>query len=170
LDRLSSQAQTRWERSLLLILAGTLTYVGAELAVGGGVIVDAGAFVWPVLVCGAAGLILGVAKFYQIYMKEDHEVRRAHRGLDVVAALAGVQVFLGFFGAWFELYLAAERIVQNVDLTLFHLFNWLMCGAALLSVSLTGALLTAMLWFAVASRVARIDDAEATLLLASRGE
>ncbi len=170
LDRLSSQARTRWERSLLLIVAGFLTYLGVELAVRGGIITDAGSFVWPVLICGAAGLLLGIAKLYQVYVKQDHEVRRARRGLDAIAVLAGAQLLLGFFGAWFELYLAAARISRSVDYALVHLFNWLLGSAALLSVSLTGALLTAMLWFAVASRVAGIEDAEAELLLAAKGE
>ncbi|MGD2154707.1 MAG: hypothetical protein PVG79_15665 [Gemmatimonadales bacterium] len=164
LDRLSAQAQSRWERGLLLIVAGTLTFVCLQVVVRGELVAVAGPQVWPSLICGLAGLTLGLAKFYQIYIKQDHELRRARRGLDAIMILAGAQVILGFLAAWFGLYLAARRITDDVEYAIVYLFNWLLGSAALLSVSLMGALLTAMVWFALARRVAGIAEAEAALL------
>ena len=170
LDRLSGQARSRWERVVLAVVAATLAVVGGELVVRGGVASAAGPFVWPVFACGLVGTLLGVVKFYQIYVRQDHELRRARWGLDVIAALAAAQVFLGFFGAWFELFLAARLLRSDVGLAGIYLFNWLMRSAALLSVSLMGALLIAILWFTLARRVAAIADAEAMMLLTTRGE
>jgi hypothetical protein len=164
LDRLSAQAQSRWERGLLLIVAGTLAFVCMQVVLRGAIVAVAGAQVWPTLICGLAGLTLGLVKFYQIQIKQDHELRRARRGLDAIAILAGAQVLLGFLIAWFSLYLAARRIANDVEYAGVHLFNWLLSASALLSVSLMGALLTAMIWFALARSVAGIADAEAALL------
>jgi hypothetical protein len=164
LDRLSSQAQSRWERGLLLVVAGTLSFVCVQLVLRGEIVAVAGTQVWPTLICGMAGLTLGLIKFYQLHIKQDHELRRARRGLDAIAILAGVQVFLGFLVAWFTLYLTARRMTEDVEYAGVHLFHWLLSASALLSVSLMGALLTAMIWFALARRVAGIADAEAALL------
>lgn len=165
LDRLSIQAQSRWERGLLLIVAGTLALVCAEVVLRDDVVAITKALVWPTLICGMAGLILGLAKFYGICIKQDHELRRARRGVDAIAYLAGAQLLLGFLTAWFSLYLAARQIANDVEQATVHLFYWLLTASALLSVSLMGALLTAMIWFALARRVAGIADAETALLL-----
>ena len=59
---------------------------------------------------------------------------------------------------------AARQITGDVEYAIVYLFNWLLSSAALLSVSLMGALLTAMVWYALARRVAGIAEAEAALL------
>jgi hypothetical protein len=164
LDRLSAQAQSRWERGLLLIVAGTLAFVCVQVVLRGELVAVAGTQVWPTLICGLTGLTLGLVKFYSIHIKQDHELRRARRGLDAIAILAGAQVFLGFLAGWFSLYLTARRMTGDVEYAGAHLFNWLLSASALLSVSLMGALLTAMIWFALARRVAGIAEAEAALL------
>lgn len=164
LDRLSAQAQSRWERGLLLIVAGTLAFVFVQVVLRGAIVAVAGAQVWPTLICGLAGMTVGLVKFYQIHIKQDHELRRARRGLDAIAMLAGAQVLLGFLIGWISLYLAARRIANDVEYAGVHLFNWLLSASATLSVSLMGALLTAMIWFALARSVAGIADAEAALL------
>jgi hypothetical protein len=165
LDRLSVQAQSRWERGLLLIVAGTLVIVCLQVVLRGEIVAVAGAQVWPTLICGMAGLTLGLVKFYQLYVKQDHELRRARRGLDAIAVLAVAQVFLGFLLGWFSLYLTARKTTGDVEYAVVHLFNWLLSASALVSVSLMGALLTGMIWFALARRVAGIADAEAALLI-----
>jgi hypothetical protein len=165
LDRLSTQALSRWERVVLLVIAAVLAFVVGQVVLPGEVFRVAGYLAWPALSCGVAGLVLGLIKFYQIYIKQDHELERARRGLDAIALFSGAQVLLGFLGAWFGLYLVARRIADDVEGAMVHVFNWLMSCSALLAVSLTGALLTAICWFWLARRVAGIADAEAVLLL-----
>jgi hypothetical protein len=167
LDRLSAQAQSRWERALLLLVALAVAFVALRLYLSGPVIADAGWMVWPPLLCAMAGLLLGLAKAYQVFIKQDHEPLRARRGVDAVAVLAITQCLLGFLGAYVGLYLAAWRIAGDVRNAFVYLFDWLLSGAALLSASLSGALLTAMIWFVLAKRVAVIADAEAMQLLAT---
>jgi len=165
LDRLSTQALSRSERVVLLIIGGVLVLVVGQVVLRGEVFRVAGWLAWPGLVCGTAGFVLGLIKFYQIYIKQDHELGRARRGLDAIALLAGAQVLLGFLGVWFGLYLAARQIAEDVSGATVHVFYWLQSSSALLAVSLTGALLTAIVWFWLARRVASIADAEAVLLM-----
>ena len=152
---------------LLLIVAVTLAFLCGKVVLRDEVVAVVGALVWPTLICGMAGLILGLAKFYQLYIKQDHDLRRARRGLDTIALLAGAQILLGCLATTLSLYQATERTSNDVDQAAAHLFGWLLSASALLSVSLMGALLTAIIWFAFARRVAGIADAEAALLLPS---
>jgi len=167
LDRLSVQAQSRWERTLLVLVAVAVAAAALRLYTGGPVIADAGWLVWPPLFCAAAGLLLGLAQSYQMSVRQESQPVRLRRGVDAVAVLAIAQCLLGFFGTYIGLYIAAWRIVGDVRNAFVYLFHWLLSGAALLSVSLSGALLTAMIWFALAKRAAVIADAEAMQLLAT---
>jgi hypothetical protein len=167
LDRLSGQAQSRWERAVLIVVAASVAIIAVEMMLRETVIRDAGTLVWPALICGMSGLLLGLSKFYQLYIKQDHEIRSVRRGLDAIAALAGAQVLLGFLACWLYLYKYAELISSNVANTFNYLFEWLLSSAALLSVSISGGLFTAFIWFVLAQRAAGIEDAEAALLLAS---
>jgi len=167
LDRLSAQAQTRWERVLLVVIAFAVAAAALNLLLREPLISDAGWIVWPPLFCAATALLLGLAKSYQMFVKQDHEPRRARRGVDAVAILAIAQCLYGFFGVYVGLYLAAWRIAGDARNAFLHLFNWLLSGSALLSASLSGALLTAAIWFVLAKRVAVIADAEAIQLLAT---
>jgi len=169
LDRLSTQTLSRWERVVLAVIAGVLVLVVGQVVLRGEVFRVAGWLAWPALVCGVAGLVLGLVKFYQLYIKQDHELERARRGIDAIALFAGAQVLLGFLGVWFGLFLVARRLAADVEGVTVHVFNWLMSSSALLAVSLTGALLTAIVWFWLARRVAAIADAEAVLLMGLNG-
>lgn len=167
LDRLSAQAQTRWERVLLGLVAASVTIATLNVLVREPLIADAGWMVGPPLFCAASALVLGLAIFYQIFIKQARAPLSARRGVDAVAVLAAAQCLLGFLGTYLGLYLAACRIVGDAHNAFLYLFNWLLGGAALLSASLSGALLTAVIWFVLARRVAVIADAEAMQLLAT---
>lgn len=166
LDRLSAQAQSRWERTLLLLVAVAVAFAALRLYTGGPVIADAGWLVWPPLLCAAAGLLLGAVKAYQIFVKQDQAPLRIRRGVDALAVLSIAQCVLGFLGTYVALYLAVWHITGDVRNAFVYLFEWLRSGAALLSVGLSGALLTAMIWFVLAKRAAVVADAEAMQLLA----
>ena len=72
---------------------------------------------------------------------------------------------LGLAGFWFGLRQAALQTVEEPGLYLLHLVSWLHGGAALLIVAFLGAVLVALLWFIISSRVARIEEAEVAYLL-----
>lgn len=167
LDRLSAQAQTRWERALLVLIALVVAGAALNVLLREPLISDAGWMAWPPLLCAATALLFGLAKSYHIFVKQDHAPRRARRGVDAVAVLAIAQCLLGFLGVYVGLYLAAWRIAGDVRNAFLYLFNWLLSGSALLSTSLSGALITAVIWFVLARRVALIADAEAMQLLAT---
>jgi hypothetical protein len=167
LDRLSAQAQTRWERVLLALVAASVTVATLNVLLGEPLIADAGWMVWPSLLCAASALVLGSSIFYQIFIKQGRAPLRARRRVDAVAVLAIAQCLLGFLATYMGLYLAAWRMVGDARNAFLYVFNWLLSGAAVLSASLSGALLTAVIWFVLARRVAVIADAEAMQLLAT---
>lgn len=169
LDRLSVRSLSLWERVLLALVALTTLFVSGRLLVAQGIAADAGLFLWPPALCGVAGVVLGAALFSELYVKQEHDARRARRRLDGIAYLAFAQVVLGFIGAWARLFVAARRMPEEMERAGVFLFDAILGGAALISVGLLGALIVALIWFALARRVAAIEDADAVLLTVANG-
>jgi hypothetical protein len=169
LDRLSVQAPSRWERVLLTLVILFLLISSGGLLARGEIIRNAGPAVWPVLALMLWALLLGAAKTRQIYMGGDYDVRRLQAGLAVILVLAVTQVTVAFFEAWFMLYLFARNSMAEIELTGINLMNWLMSSSALMAISMTTAILTALVWFFLAGRVARIEEGEAAILFQGGG-
>jgi hypothetical protein len=168
LERLSEQGRRWWERALLgLLFAGVLAGTG-RLVLSARVFRDAGPLVWPVLALGAAGLLLVLPKLYAAWLRQDHDARRLRRGLAVVPALACANLSIGILGAWLGLYFVARRASLEEEPSTWFFASWLQASAALLVVCLLTVILLFCAWFLLASKLARIERAEAELLLLER--
>jgi hypothetical protein len=165
LDRLSAQAQSRWERSALIFL---LLFVGAttgHILLTARPFADAGPAVWPVLGTSIAAVYLALKKIYALFIKKDHNIRNLQAGLASILvmaalnALAGVIAFLVTMKASF-LFMAlfvkpadagmAEAVLQSAAAGIVFLF---------------AAVITGLVWFLLSNKVAGIERAEAECLL-----
>ncbi len=165
LDRLGGQARSRWERAvlsviLLVVAAGT----GRALA-GSDLFRAAGPFVWPVLACTAIAITIGLAKLYAVYLRQDHRPSRLRRGLGALPALAAADIVIGVYGYSWTLYLLLRAMAEDPVRALPRLAGSLLAGSATVVVCLLSALLCAIFWYVLQDRVARIEEAEASLLL-----
>jgi hypothetical protein len=165
LDRLSEQAQTRWERVLLglVLLFAAVTAAGSLSS--GTFLREASIFAWPGVAIGlvAAGILL--AKGYRLYLKKDHAIRRLRRGLPSLLLLTGASLFNGLFGYLLGLHLVMERIAVDPEAAGLHMMRWLVGSTTTMIVSLLVAILTAIAWFVLMNKVRRIELAEAALML-----
>jgi hypothetical protein len=164
LDRLSAQAQTRWERTLVMILLAFVAATTGPIVLSTRVFDVASPVVWPVLGIAVVAVIACGMKFYSLYLKQDHEPKRMSSGLPGILALGGVNLFIGTFGCWLELAHVARGTVMDPHVITASLAGWALSSSATLMVCYLTAILIALLWFLLANKVARIEQAEATLL------
>jgi hypothetical protein len=75
-------------------------------------------------------------------------------------------VVVGAYGYWFGLYRATARAMEYIEGFWMFAVIWLIESASLMLIALTAALLISLVWFALANRIARIEQAEAMVLLA----
>lgn len=163
LDSLSADALAYWEFSLLAVLVLMTILISTRLINGRQVFSDAGPFVWPVLYLAMAALVTAAKKFYQLHLKQDHDFRRARRGLDLLLRLVIALPFWGFLGSWVE----AIRLVGDDGPATAAMLAWALQTTALLQISLGLGVLFALAWFLLARKVGRIERDEASVLLQS---
>jgi hypothetical protein len=165
LDRFSAQVQTRWERAVVILLLIFVAAVTAPLVVSVRVFEVASFAVWPVLGVTLAAVVMSLRKFYAAYVKQDHDTRRLRSGLSAILVLAGINLLIGLYGCWLALYRAARNAVAGTDQALILFTDWLLSSSAMLMVCFLTVVLIALLWFVLANKISRIEQAEAALLL-----
>lgn len=170
LDRFGAQAQSRWERVFLLVLLAFVALLTGRMIVTLEVFEAAEAWVWPVVLVTFAAAVFGGHKLYLAFLKKDHDSRRLRSGLTALIAAAVANLIIGTFGAWMGLYRAAGRAADDVAGFWRYAVEWLFAGSSLFVVSLTAAVMVSLLWFVLANKVARIEEAEAAILLAGTRE
>lgn len=165
LDRLSAQAQTFWERIFLaLLLVFFAVFIGPSL-LRSEMLVHAGVFLWPIAGTTFAALYLATRKIYDLYIKKDHRVRPLRRGLTLLIALAGVDVVIGIQGFIFLVHSSFTLFLITTGPMNQDLGKWMIQSSATAVVSLLVAIITAVIWFVLANKVAAIERAEVVYLL-----
>jgi len=168
LDSFSEQARSRWERGLLAALVLFALVIGGPPLIAGRLLSGMSSFAWPVLFLAAVGVAIGAARVYSLFIKKDHDTRRLRSGLNLLLAVATIELLLGFGGAWVDLFLTVTRILDDIESSGIYLFDWMLKSSATLCFSMIAAMLLALTWMVLSSRVAAIEEAETALLLRPR--
>jgi hypothetical protein len=168
LDRLSEQAQTRWERSILAAVILFVVVVTGPRLVTTTFIRDASGWIWVVTAIALAALALAMAKIYQLFIKGDHRPAHLRNGLPALLFLGCASSFTGLFGLVAGLYRDLARMAASPDPVPVPMLNWLLGSVATMTASLMVSVLCAVSWFFLMSKVKRIEQAEAALLLEAR--
>lgn len=165
LDRLSDQGRARWERGLLLLLMAFIAATTGRLVISTGLFRIASGAVWPIIGITAAALIISAYTIYLAYIKQEHDLPRLRSGLPLLLVLSGGCLVIGLYGYWLALYRTAARAAADVEGALRLAVAWLTAGSAMLMVAFMSAILIALLWYLLADKVARIEEAEAAVLM-----
>lgn len=165
LNGLSGQPGQGWEKTVLTGLVVGVLAALYGLASQGGILGASSAFVWPVMAVTAVAVGLGVVKLTQVVKARTEPVRALRSGVGAILGLAGIELLLGLSGAWVELYRVALRIQVAREETPLLLSRWLEMASATLTITVGMALITALVWFVVAGRVARAERAHTDQLL-----
>lgn len=165
MDRLSEQAQTRWEKLMLVAILLFVALMTGGLLLTDGFFSDASLFVWPGVAVGVAAVGVFIAKAHQLYIRKERGLRRLRWGLPFLLLLACAALFNGVFGFFIGMQTAMGRAAAGPEGTHIYLMDWLMGSSATMILSLMVAMLAAILWFVLMNKVKRVELAEAALLL-----
>jgi hypothetical protein len=165
LDELGERTRNRWERAALIAFVLFLAIVAGRQLLFANLFTTAGRFVFPVVLMTVVAIVLFVRKLYGLHIRKDHDVRRLRAGLTPLLALGAMNVLVGGYGYGIELYVALKAAAPAAGSVLPILVAWLLSGSALLIVTFLAAILCGLLWFVLANSVARIEQAEAAVLL-----
>lgn len=165
LERVSDRTRSLWERSLLFLVV-LLTVAAAWLQLAGTTLFrDVSRFIWPLGAIAALALALTLAKTYQLYVRKDHHVRRLRNGLDALLFLAPAGLFVGCFGALWELHTTMSAIAFGGVEPRIPVNRWLFESTSTLIGSLLLTIVVSLAWFLLLNKVLRVERAEASLLL-----
>lgn len=177
MDRLSEQAQTRWERLVLTLVLLVIALVGANVILSEQFFLQASQYTWPILIIFFGIIVIALVKFYQLYLKKDHTIRRLQSGIPIIFILGCTNIFLGVYGYIIELYTIKSTAMYSglfdVIVTLLpsganEFFN-AVAGLSKLSsmamVCVFVTLLTALILFMLIIKVKKIEQAEVVFLL-----
>ncbi len=179
MNGLSERTGALWERVMLIVLAAFIAVGTMEVMMTTKEIVpmtteqilaDVNGFIWLVAVLGVAGLIVGLIKAHALYIKKDHDVRHLHRGLDALVGIGFLSVAIGFYAAVVDLYRIAMLLVHDAERFFLAAVIWVIRSAPVVNLGLLVAVVTTVLWFLFTNKVARIEEAEASVLVGKGGE
>ena len=165
LGRISGQAQTRWERALLVaVVVCIAAFAGREL-LSAELFGRAGSFVWVVAGTGVAALVLTVIKTYTIYIRRDHDVRRLRTGLHWLPVLGGLSLAVGLYGVVLGLYRTVGSVPVEPAMHLGRLIGWGIRSSALALTGMLVSVAAGLVWFVLTNRVRALEVAETAWLL-----
>ena len=166
LDGLSGQARSTWERVILgLVSLFVISGLLGGLFFQPTLFQDASPLAYGLVVILALGLGVGVWKAFALFRPGRSPGPIPRKGLRALPGLSLLLLLLGFSGIWVELYRSALSIRGAPLLALRDLVEWLHLASATLVVALSGALLTALLWFFLENRAAYLEEKAARTLL-----
>lgn len=164
-ERLTERTRTPWERLMLLLIAIFLLIgIGREM-LAAGFFSHASPFLWPVAAASAVGVVLVFWKIYGLFVVTDHDLRRLRAGLPSILGLAALTVLLTLLGALVEMHNAALRVESTARSLADQSILCMARIAPMIAFSLTAAVILAVAWFVLSSRVGRLEHSQASILL-----
>jgi hypothetical protein len=166
LERISQQAQSSWERGVLVVVAAFVAVGLVTQMVQPALFRAAGILTYVVL--PVIGLALGVGIWKGVALFQGgRRVRMPvpRGGIRSLVALALLMVGMGLAGVWIQLYRAGLQIRELPRMALVHLVDWLYASSATLVVALSGAVLTGLLWFSLEARATALEAQAAQTLI-----
>jgi hypothetical protein len=179
MDRLSEQAQTRWERIILVSIFLIVIIACGRVIVTTPFFIHASPFIWPVLGSGVFSIILALWKIYHLYIRKNHSIRNIRKGLSLIFYLGLFNIIFGVTGYYIELLNAGDRsfilgsrlffliteMSPRFQETLDYIIWWYTRTAAMVMTSLVASMISGILWYLLHNKVTQIEQYEAMLLL-----
>jgi antibiotic biosynthesis monooxygenase (ABM) superfamily enzyme len=181
-DHLSSQAQSLWERMMLITLLTFIIVTGSYTAFHTPIISEVSSFVWIIITITLFACFLFLLKIYQLFIKKDHRLNNAKKGISILLFIPGINLIIGLLGYYWELYQFKEYghiletkmiyLIVHTD-PLFHevyedLIQWTIHSSAFAMIVMVTTIITALMWYFLMAKISKIEEAEAEILLTGR--
>lgn len=178
MNRISGQAQARWERiflTIIILVGGVLT---GRQVLSTQFFLQSSSFISPILGIGGIIFVLSIIKFHSLYIKKDHTIKKLRKGLGAILFLGGGSLLTGTIGYFMELYSAGgfgalleAKLVfvvvttDGLDRTANYIADWMIASSSMVMTSMFVAIFAAIVWFIFVNKVIKIEQSEAELLL-----
>jgi len=177
--KFSEQAQTLWERLILLILFFVVTIAIVHTISTTPFLNNASPFVYPLIALFIITILIVFFKVYQIYIKKDHDVNKLRNGMEALLSISVIGLFIGVFGYFIELLYSGEYallletklsfliITQNPNFNsiLLQITNWTIRSSEMMMICFSGTIFSALAWFFLINKIINIEQAEVEYLL-----
>jgi hypothetical protein len=179
MDKLSAQAQSRWERVILSILILVIAVLGLNSFLSTPLLLQSSYFVWIIFTIFLIIAFLIMLKFYQLYIKKDHHIKNLRSGLPAILFWGFMCLIVAATGYYIELlgagkynllmdtklvFLISER-QPNYFQILKDISQWSARSSSMVLVSLLVSMISGIFWFIFENKVAKIEQAEVEQLL-----
>jgi len=165
-DRVARQAGSWWEKVLLVIWLLAVILVAGTVASEERFFAIVSPFVWPIAGLALAALVFSLWKLYELFLKKPPEPRRLRSGLGALLFLAAASLVVAACGFFYHLrWYAFEAHDRAPEAAFMIAGNWMLAISSMMILGLLTAILTSLVWFLLASLVARVEKREADALL-----
>jgi len=179
LDKITEQTQSQWERIILLLVFIIIVSLSAKTFISTPFFLHASKFVWPILGIFFSVIILSLPKFYNIFLKKDHQLAKLRQGLNSILFLGVINLSIGLFGYLKELYSAGVSgmffisylgflvnwYVPGSDQNMMNITQWMIKSSSLAMFCILVTIFTSAIWFLLLNKIVKIEQAETIYLL-----
>ena len=161
LGKFSEQAANQWERVVLFVVFLFVVAISAKTLITTPFFSQASKFIFPI-----SGLFIGIMliakiKFYQLYIRKDHDVKKLRRWMGWIVILGVANLIISFGGGVFE-FLAWPSLAEDIfQKSLMQVIKFTTVGM----VGSLVTILTAIIYFFLNGKIQKIEQAEASILL-----
>lgn len=167
-DGLADPVRHRLERAGLIAGVAALLGIGLIVLSDFDLLTDPAPATIPLLALGAALGGLALWKLFEVHVLRDHRPRRLRRGLGWLPVVATAAIVLALGGVAVDLYVVAGHLQADAADQTSVLLAWLRRDAAMASLGLIVGSLALALWIWLSAAIARVEQAEADVLLTPR--
>ncbi len=179
LDRISERNRLWWEKFLLVLTILLLAYFTILLASQTPFFQQASILMYPSLFLFTTILGLSSVKFYQLYIRKDHQIQKIHAGMSFILFLSVLNLFIGLFGYIFELFrysgkgmmmmsylliIMTTESAESIQL-LTETAEAILKSSSMAMICIFVTLVSAFIWFQLEQKITRIEQAEALSLI-----
>ncbi len=161
LGKFSEQAANRWERVVLFVVFLFIAAISAKTLTTTPFFSQASKFVFPICGFFLGIMLIAKIKFYQLYIRKDHNVKKLRRWMSWIAILGIVNLIISLTGGVFE-FLALPNPSGDI---FYESLRQMIKFATVGMVGSLVTILTAIIYFFLNSKIQKIEQAEASILL-----
>ena len=179
LDKITVQAQTRWERVAFVLMLLFIAAISIQAVFATQFLSQASKWIYPVLGTSLIAILISIPKFYQLYIKKDHQIKKLRTGLSLIFGMGVLNLIIGILGYVMELFLAVDTALLFVNhlayiittqeagsaQTLSNITMWMMKSSSLIMFTLVSTIFIAFICYILMNKVLKIERAEAAVLL-----
>jgi len=175
LEKTIGKTQDIWERILFFLLFAFLILATIFSVLTTPFLSKSSVFAYPLVLFFVAVVLTWSAKFYQLYIKKDHNIKHLNSGIFLFKLFGIAILFSGFAGYFVELYFSGGEAMIMGPLfiilisdahTLSLTLEFLIKSSSLMMICMMAILISGLLWFSLMQKIHAIEKAEAEILLA----